>query len=338
MVKRSDGLWQEQMTVYEGGKKKQKYFYGRTKAAVLRKIADYEEQSELGPTFAPIAEAWWEEREPQITPNSRKCYHPAYQRALKHFGDKRIREIRPCDVADFLQDFVTSTGAADKTARNQLIIINQVFKYAVRKGAVDVNPARDITVPRGLPKKKRSSADTDDTARVKASAGCTFGMFAYWILYTGLRRGELLALDWSDVDFATGQISVSKSLYYADGKAQVKTPKTESGVRVLPIFAKLREKIEPGTGLVFPGANGYMTEGEFLVRWRKYVRESGVTCTPHELRHSYATILWENKIDPKDAQYLLGHAQMSTTMDIYTDIREAHMQKVRASLVGADIG
>ena len=102
--------------------------------------------------------------------------------------------------------------------------------------------------------------------------------------------------------------------------------------------AKLREKITPGTGLVFPGAKEHLTEGEFLVQWNRYVKESGITCTPHELRHSYATILWENGIDPKDAQYLLGHAQLSTTMDIYTDIREAHMQKVRASLVGADIG
>lgn len=338
MVKRSDGLWQEQLTVMEGGKKKQKYFYGKTKAAVLRKIADYEEVQDLGPAFSPIAEAWWEEQEQILAPNSQKCYKPAYKRVLTYFGEKRIKEVRPCDIADFLQDFVNSTGAADKTARNQLIVVNQIFKYAVRKGVVDANPARDITVPRGLTKKKRGSASADDIKKVKESAELPFGLFAYWILYTGMRRGELLALDWSDVDMDAGQISVSKSMYYADGKPQVKAPKTESGVRVLPIFAKLRERITPGTGLVFPGSKGHLTEGEFLVQWNRYVRLSGISCTPHELRHSYATILWENKIDPKDAQYLLGHAQLSTTMDIYTDIREAHMQKVRASLVGADIG
>ena len=147
------------------------------------------------------------------------------------------------------------------------------------------------------------------------------------VLYTGCRRGELLALEWSDIDLCNRTITINKSTYNQGSKTFVKKPKTEAGNRTVPLLDKLYDKITPAEGLVFPGKDGYMTEKQFRMKWGAYVKESGVTCTPHQLRHAYATMLFENDIAPMDAQELLGHANIQTTNDIYTHIRDTRRKK-----------
>ena len=71
--------------------------------------------------------------------------------------------------------------------------------------------------------------------------------------------------------------------------------------------------------------------------WNRYKAASGVTCSPHQLRHCFATMLFEADVPESDAQELLGHAQISTTKDIYTHIRDSRKKKVRESLYGIDI-
>ena len=341
MVKRKDGRWQERVVYEVNGKPTSKYFYGKTKTEVTRKIAEFSYQQETAPKekakFKPVAEAWWEEAEPKLAPNSIKNYKPAYNRAVARFGSSNIAEIRPFHIDDFLHDFIDENSPAEKTVKTQLSVLSLIFKYAVRKGFVDANPCRDLSVPSGLAKSVRRAAASDHIKTIQASTELPFGMFAYWVLYTGMRRGELLALTWEDVDIEKRIIHVTKSLYHENGKPKIKSTKTEAGERDLPIFDKLLERITPGTGPVFPGKDGYMNESEFVVAWRAYANKTGITSTPHQLRHSFATILHQNGIDAKDAQYLLGHAQLSTTMDIYTDIEEAHKKKVREALFKADL-
>lgn len=338
MTRRKDGLWQQQMTVVENGRKKQKFFYGKTKKEVLEKIAAYQEASEKGDLFETVADEWWEEAEKSLAYNTTKPYKPAIQRAKAHFGDTYIRQIKPADISRFLRDFIRKTNAADKTARTQLMVINLICKYGVENGYIDINPARDVSVPKDLPKQKRLMPSAEDIKRVKESTDCIFGMFAYWLIYTGCRRGELLALTWEDVDLGRNSISISKSVYQIGNTPKIKAPKTSSGYRTLPLMAKLREKITPGKGLIFTDKDGkLLTESKYQDLWEAYQKASGVSCTAHQLRHAYATMLFENNIDPKDAQELLGHAQLSTTMDIYTEIRESRKKSIRESLLNVDI-
>ena len=339
MVRRKDGLWQEQVTVTENGRKKQRYFYGRTKTAVLRKIADYQEAQAVGPTFETVADAWWEEAEPALAETTRRGYRPAKARAVAELGPLRIRQLRPLDIARFLDKCIKENKMADKTARTQLMVVNLICRYAVRSGALDVNPARDLTVPKGLEKHRRDIASPEDIAKVKSSLDLPFGDFAYWALYTGCRRGELLALTWEDVDLENRTITISKSLYRAEtGKMELKRPKTEAGVRMIPLLDRLAEKITPGTGPVFPRPDGgYLTDRQAMKRWEKYQELSGVTCTPHQLRHTFATMLFEAGVSESDAQDILGHAQISTTKDVYTHIREQRKAAVRQQLLSVDI-
>lgn len=344
MVRRKDGRWQEQMTVTVNGRTVQKYFYGATKAEINRKISDWKQKEEekkgRGRPFSEIADEWAEQAEGQLSPTTWRGYQPALNRARERFGNQDIKSISPADISAYIRGLIKSNNPSDKTARTHLMIVNLICRYAVQAGDLDANPARDLEVPRNLPKQPRDMASDEDIKRVKESYSAPFGAFAYWALYTGLRRGELLALTWEDVDLQNRVIHVRRSCYRdTDGKVKAKAPKTASGVRDVPIVNKLAEKITPGEGLVFPGQNGYMTNGAFVFHWRQYAEASGVKCTPHQLRHAYATMLYEagDKVNLEDAQYLLGHANLQTTADIYTHIREKKAEKIKQAMLDIDI-
>ena len=336
MTRRKDGTWQEAIKLK--GMTKYKYFYGKTKSEVLRKIAEFTEEYEKGAKFEDVADEWWEMYEPTLEYNTTKAYRPALKRAKIYFDNTYIRQIKPHDVNKFITQFVAQNHAALKTAKNQLVVVNSICKYATASGYIDQNPARDISVPKNLPKTRREMPSDEDIQRIKHSTNCTFGMFAYWILYTGLRRGELLALDWSDVNMEEHSISISKSVYHMYNKPYLKKPKSIAGTRIIPLMSRLAMKISPKRGPVFPGPDGgLMAETQFQKLWKQYRLESGVTCTPHQLRHAYATMLFENDISESDAQELLGHAYISTTKDIYTHIRETRKVQIRNKLIDVDI-
>lgn len=331
MVKRSDGRWQEVLTV--NGKRK--YFYGKTKSEVLRKIQNFREEESKGKYFPDVADEWWKMHEPTVVHNTAKGYKPAVERA-RGFFPVPIKTIKPTDVSKAMQRFIRLYKPAKKTANNQLMILNSIFKYAVTQGYIDFNPAREVSVPKNLPKKKRGVPSNSDIEKVKQNTDLPFGMFAYWALYTGLRRGELLALTWEDVDIENRAIRVNKSLYHKSNRPYIKKPKTEAGERVVPILDRLAERITPGKGIIFHRNGQYMSNHIAINEWKRYQEATGISCTPHELRHAYATMLYEAGIEPKDAQALLGHAQLSTTMDIYTSVREERQQQVKNKILCVD--
>lgn len=335
MFKRKDGRWAEYLKMPSG---KRVCFYGKTKTEVLRKIREYKEKEETGILFEEVADAWWEDAEKAISFTTARSYQPAKCRAVDEFGGKPIKDITPSQIAAHIQKFARTH--AHKTVQTQLLVYNLIYKYAVNHGYVMMNAARDLTVPANLPKQKRSAPSPEDIQRVKDSTNCTFGMFAYWLMYTGLRRGELLALRWEDVDPVARTITVNKSVSHKSNTPIVKSTKTATSKATLPILDALYSKIKFKTcGLVFPGPAGtHLKETEFRSRWKAYCRESGVTATPHQFRHCFATMLFEGGIPPQEAQVLLRHAQISTTMDVYTDIRDGKRKEIFDKVKAIDIG
>ena len=332
MTRRKDGRWQEVVTING----KTKYFYGKTKAEVLRKLREYEEKQENGPLFSEVVEAWWEEKEPTLELGSLKGYVPAKNRALQNFGQMYIKDIVPVNISRAIKQF--SLTHAEKNVKNQLMVYNLIFKYAVEMGYIMYNPARDISIPQGLPKTKRTSPPQAEIETVKTSYSCTFGLFAYMALYTGMRRGELLALTWEDFDFENRLITIDKAVAHDGNTPYLKLPKTEMSIGKIPMLDALRKILIPSKGLVFPNSNGeYLSKKQFEWQWRLYTEETGITSTPHQLRHAFATMLFEADIPPEEMQILLRHAQLSTTMDIYTDIREQKQKKVWNKVYSVDI-
>lgn len=334
MTHKKDGRWQD--SIYVNGRRI--YFCGKSKAEVMRKILDYTEKQEKGRSVSEVADEWWEKYEPTVEYNSKKNIRPAYKRIVATFGKRPIKEITPLDINNFIEAF--SYTHADKTCRTQLMVFNHIFRYAASKGYVEGNTARDIKVPKNLPKTKRCMPSSEELGKIKASYQLPFGMFAWFALYTGCRRGELLALDWKDINMDERTISITKSIYYDGNTPKVKSTKTEASVGVVPILDALYNKIKPKkSGVVFPDPNTgtYITNKRFTRLWKEFQTAAGVSCTPHQLRHAYATMLFEAEVPPEEAQALLRHAQLSTTMDIYTEIREQKRKAICSKVYNIDI-
>lgn len=323
-------------TIIDPKTKKRLYFYGSTEREINRKILAFTEQVKVGRTFSEVADEWWEKIQTTLSPNSIHTYRAGYQRATQEFGDLRIRSITTKEIQQYIQKFSQSAmKPARKTVANQLMVIGLIFKYGVLEGECDYNVAQGVVLPKGLTASKRSAASQTDEEIIKANP--KLWLFPYFILYTGLRKGEALALKGSDIDLKNRLIYVTKSVYFVSNKPHIKEPKTEAGIRTVPILDKLLPYIPKlqKDEYLFPSVRDKkepMGYSLFQTRMAQYHKKTGTTFGTHQLRHSYATILFECGIEAKTAQHLLGHAQISTTLDIYTDFRKKAEQEAARML------
>ncbi len=300
-------------------------FYGKSERDINRKMLEYHQAAEKGRSFESVAGEWANKHFETVEHNTIKQYRPALKQITEHFSGKGIKDITSKDIDIFLH-ILADKGYAMKTVKSRLQIINQVFKYGVINNYIENNPCQYISVPKNLPQTKRELPTAEEIETVKNSINKTFGLFAYFILYTGLRRGEALALTYNDIDFKNKIIHVNKSVYYVGNIPNIKQPKTKAGYRDVILLDCLASKLKQKntSDLIFPNHNGELIRnGNFNRLWAKYLSETGLSITPHQLRHAYATILFEAEIDVKDAQELLGHSTIQVTRDIYTHISKA---------------
>lgn len=327
---RPDGLHEAIRTI--NGKRKA--FRGKTDAEVERKMIEYQAQVERGRSFREVAADWKEEHFPTLARNTLRGYNAARRRAVEHFGDTPIRQITPPDVKSFVVEFA-GLGYAKKTVTTQLQITSMIFSYAVEHGDCDVNPCTCVSIPKGLKKTYRDAASEADEAIVKATPH--IWLFPYFILYTGMRKGEALAIQGRDIDRKQSVLHVSKSVYHADGKAYIKAPKSKAGIRdiplLLPLLTYLPKRMAPNQFLFSEdGGATPLTEWQYSRRWKQYVQSTGISCTAHQIRHSFATIMLDAGLDLKDRQTILGHSTAAMTQDVYTHIRDARRQEAARRL------
>lgn len=324
---RPDGLHETIIRVeLPDGTKKRKAFRGKTDKEVWEKIKSYNAEVDAksaGLLFTEAADAWWEEIEGTIEHNTTKGYKPALERAKSHFKGVYVADITARQIDTYIKDFAATRSR--KTVVTQLQIIRQILRRAEVQGYINYNPATAVKPPRNLPQKRREAPSKDQIKLVKSSMNLPFGLFAYLIYYTGCRRGEALALQGSDIDRKKKLIRITKSVYYMGNSPHIKQPKTEKGTRTVPLLDALDKALPQKLpkGYLFAEPDGsLLTNDHFTTLYDAYREASGVSVTPHQIRHGYATALFESGIEPKTAQELLGHAQLSTTMDIYTHVCE----------------
>jgi integrase len=154
----------------------------------------------------------------------------------------------------------------------------------------------------------------------------------YFMEYTGCRIGEAAVLQQKHIDLEHHKAVIVQDIAFRGQTPEIKLrPKTEAGVREIDLYDNVIEILprydDPETFIFFP--DGLPTRSGLATAQKHYRQEAGISATAHQLRHTYAGIMHSAEIDVKDTQARLGHANISTTQDIYTEIEKQHNEKQR---------
>lgn len=343
---RPDGL-KEAIRTING---KRVAFRGKTDREVDRKILEYREKAAKGRTFPEVADEWERTHEAEVTESTRRVYSVSVKR-LKEAFPGPVSALRPLDIKRYVTVF-EKQGRAAASVRIELSVLKMILSHAVLMGDIDVSPATEVHKSRGLPQKKRQALTEEQEARVKVAGEAQtahWWLFGYLLMYTGLRRGEALALTYQDIDRKAGVIHITKKVSYATGKPVLEDHlKSANGRRDIPLLAPLAEVLPKNRiGLVFPGDDGgYMRPHEITREWKHYCRDVGLNhvqlddkgdpvetfpVTPHCFRHSFATICYEAGLDPRQAAELLGDT-LEVLESVYTHLRQGKRQTAAEKL------
>lgn len=307
--------------------------YDRDPEKLYYKIQEKENYVPPALTFEAAADAWEKKHWDRISAKTAETYTAPLRRIKDNFRDMDAAEVTAQGIQAFLAD-LGKQGFSRRSVQMHRDILNMIFNNAIMENGLTFNPCTAVSVPRNLPVKKRELPDDAAVAAVKAGASVPFGLFALICLYAGLRRGEVLALRYEDIDRENNLIHVTRAVEYASNSPTIKVPKTEAGIRDVILLAPLAAAIpEKGKGLIFARDDGKpLTKTQYRKRWAAYCKAIGHEITAHQLRHGYATILYEAGIPDKDAQELLGHSNIAVTRDVYTHIRQSQKEKTAKKL------
>lgn len=320
--RRPDGLYEKILNV-DG---KRVAFRAKTEDEVWKKILQFNETKERGITFEEAADLWHTEHWETISPTTARGYKASYDEVVEYFKTDYIKQITHKDINRYLKQLPATY--ARKTCVTRLQVLNMIFKYAINEDLCETNPCEYADVPKGHKSKKRRAPTEEEIKRINSSMDIMYhdfnvGFLAVFFYYTGLRKGEALALQYRDIDREEARINITKSVFYVNNTPRLKKPKTEAGIRkvIIPDYLlKILPKGKP-TEYVFGESPTELMRAHFFEKaWQRWQKESGLTLTAHQLRHGYATLLHDADIDAKDMQDQLGHADISTTQNTYTEV------------------
>jgi len=274
---------------------------------------------------------------------------------------KKIAHALKRDYSSLFETISPKTALAPKTVRNYHGFVSSVLNYAVRMGMIQHNPAQNVTLPHAEQKEKECYSleeaqhflDTLDSAPLKYKAFFTLA------IYGGFRRGEILGLEWPDLDFDNCIVRIRRtSQYLKDRGVFTDTTKTVQSQRALKlpaeVFAILRqhradqaqERLRLGdqwhdSQRLFVNAFGEPMHPNTPYKWlRKFCEETGQRFLGvHQFRHLNASLLINSGADVRTVSAALGHSQVTTTLNLYVHtFAEAQARASEAVAASLDLG
>lgn len=360
--KRADGRIAVQ--VYLGtvdGKRKYKTVYGKTQKEANEKAEELKisirkglDVSSSNDSFKTWAEYWLSSKKNEVSADR---YNSLVSRSaiwINALGMAQITQIKPFDLQTILFSIAvknpyTGKSMARKTIRGYVQVVNAIFDFAIDNRIIDYNPAGKLKIPQTAPPAETRRALTEEERRRVMEFEHRAKPSAMLMMLSGLRRGEATALKWDNIDFVENKITVNES--YNFKQKEFKKPKNGksrvvSVPQILIDYLKTLPKISPF--VLTNSKGGMMTEDSWKRLYNTYMLDMNIhygfndtvskhsmhkvpmvikTFTPHELRHTFCTIMFEAGIDALTAKEQLGHSDIKTTLSIYTHLSAQHKEK-----------
>lgn len=277
---------------------------------------------------------------PNLAPRTAEGYeHIMRRHVIPALGSMTLIQLKPEHLQRYYSDRL-SMGLSAQTVRHHYTALHKVLQTAVEWGILTINVADAVRPPRVQRPEMHTWDEEDITRFLEATKETPYYALFYAALFTGMRRSELLALRWQDVDFILSQVNVSRSLHRLRGGGIVFRPtKTTKGRRAvaLPPSATLilkehyeNQKLEramlgeslTSDDLVFSHLDGRPLMPDSVTHaWIKLVRRAGLKhIRLHDARHSHASLMLKQGIHPKVVQERLGHANIAVTLDTYSHV------------------
>lgn len=299
---------------------------------------------------------WLSRKKTKIKPTTYDSYEQHIRiHILPVIGDKKLKDIKRKHIQEYY-DLLYETGRADKKgglSSASIVkvhnILHSAFEYAVNNQMISVNPTKDVAIPRTMEKERRVLTLEEQKAFIKALEGDRLQAAFLLDISTGMRLGELLALTWDDINLSQKYLIVRRTLariknrYTKDEKYKLvpQEPKTEKAKRLIPIPDSIvpvlmqhkdqqeKEKADAGDlyedkNIVFSTDTGrYIHPRNFMRSFYRIVEKAGIPrANVHSLRHTFATRMLELGESAKVVQELLGHKNITQTLNTYTHVLE----------------
>jgi integrase len=359
---RSDGRWEARMTVDVGGARKRVSFYGATAEDVREQMkggrdrADREEPiRDSTRRFADYAEHWLDN---VLDVSDRATATKSLYRRLTRthlipaLGGKPLGALVKSDI-EALLGRLKRKGLSQSSIKQCYLVLRMTLTSAVADGLIASNPATKITTPQVDREEADFLTPIQSRALLAALGDLRYADAVRLTLATGMRRGEVAGLKWSDVDLRKGQLRVRRTLNRIDGELVCSTPKTEKSRRTVPLTtatvamlkshkaAQAVERLAAGDrwvdeDWVFSTAFGGCTDPRLSVLrtveiaakravWvdDEGVERTGLTASAHALRHAAGSAMVDAGASLPTVRDILGHSSVAITGDIYSHPPEA---------------
>ena len=363
---RPDGRWQIDLRYQDSsGALKRTAVYGRTQAEARAKAKELRKRLELGQpvrdtadTLGRFAGEWVATA---LAASERKASTKAMYASVARsqivssaLGGLPLGKITPRAVEGWLVE-LRGKGLAESTVRISYAILLAILSTAVRDGALGRNPAAAVKRPRVTRREADYLSSEQVRAVLSAAQSTRYAPLFELLVNTGLRRGEALALQWSDIDLEAGTLRVRGTLARVNGSLEVTEPKTAKSKRTVPLsepavqilrairLEQAQERLRAGswwhqTGYVFTTSSGEPYEPRNALRaFKAAAKRAGLPTSVglHTLRHTAASVMLENGVPLKIVSEILGHASVAITGDIYGHVAPDVSREAVAKLAAA---
>ena len=338
IYQKKNGRWQAQVLI-EGRRFSKSFSVRKECAAWIREISDQKDlgltSDSFGMTFAEFWEKWLSIAKPRLRINTWLLYKGnGESHLLPALGDKSILQIKPMDIQSLIAAKLKA-GLGVRTVQVMHAVLRNALGYAERQGAIPSNPAKRVDRPQ-LAKKEMEILTDDQIRSLLIVAGDKeIAVLLQVAITTGMRRGELLGLRWSDIDWATATVRVRRQLQRIPNEGLVfSEPKSKSGIRTVQLGSFTLKRLmqhkdhqdqmfaagENKENLIFPSSDGTPKEPRVLVtQFKALLVKAGINpkVRIHDLRHTAASLMLMSGMELIRIARQLGHSKPSITLDVY---------------------